>query len=166
MFLPLKTINIWLIRGEFAPETFFPALKTLGSPSDILVVGSYDVVPVIYDWLIQNCIDLNAPPFYDSFEWNRDEYPRGRSYALTLSSDNVRKMVEFCGIPCAGIDSELFFDHVALYRPGTPIVPLMQYHDAMKGDLHLSGHYSKEVSDKFAKLLGGVASVIANPEGL
>jgi hypothetical protein len=63
-----------------------------------------------------------------------------------------------------GGDRQLFFDHLLIYRPGEPLVPLMNFHDAFRGMLYLSGHYSAKGIKPFAEVLGATAKSIINPE--
>ena len=166
MYILLRTDRVWEIEGRFGASSFFNTLPVICLPSDILVIGSYDVGLEASQWLATNEIRLSdrEKPFHDNFDLNKDEYPNGRAYALHPTQTCLRELSSLSELKGGGRDRDLFFDHVLMYRPGVPTVPLLNYHDAMRGDLHLSGLYSGHTASSFAKHLQAVATLLVNPE--
>jgi hypothetical protein len=62
-----------------------------------------------------------------------------------------------------GVDVDQFFDHLVMYRPGKPVLPLADCHDAFRGDLYLSGHYEKSDLEPFLESLKATAELIVHP---
>jgi hypothetical protein len=98
MHLPLGTIDVWEICGDFDPARFFHALPHVCAPDDVLVVGSYDVEESILKWLSENEVESpgNEKPFFDTFDLNRDEYPRGKFFALNPNKAQIERLAAFC----------------------------------------------------------------------
>ncbi len=166
MYIALETIDVWEIDGDFEPCVFLNALPYICVPDDVLVVGSYDVEEGILGWLLENEIELpdGEKPFSDTFDLNRDEYPRGKSFILNPGEAQNKQLSAFCGVENGGRDRQLFFDHIAIYRPGVPLVPLLNFHDAFRGTLYLSGHYSAKRIGSFASALGATFKLMINPD--
>jgi len=166
MYLPLGTIDVWEVDGDFDPGRFLGTLPHICAPEDILVVGSYDVEESILNWLSMNEIELpgNEKPFSDTFDLNRDKYPRGKFFALNPGKVQIERLIDFCKAEHGGRDRQLFFDHLLIYRAGKPLVPLVNFHDAFRGTLYLSGHYSTKEIKLFTDALDATAKYIVNPE--
>jgi hypothetical protein len=166
MYLPLCTIDVWEVEGDFDPCRFFHALPHVCVQDDVLVIGSYDVEESILNWLSANELDLpeDQKPFSDTFDLNRSEYPRGKCYALNPDKARIDRLASFCEAERGGLDRQLFFDHLLIYRPGEPLLPLVNFHDAFRGTLYLSGHYSEKVMKSFADALAATIKTVANPE--
>jgi hypothetical protein len=165
--ISLKTHDVWLHNGmEPKPQAFFSSLNIFCQPTDLLVLGCYNPSPEISMWLDRARQSEPIPkPYSDSFELNRRKYPMGRAYAVSCSPEVIRAVIDFSELTNGGIEKSLFFDHVLIYRPDTPVIPLLNFHDAFSGgDLYLSGLFSKELVASFGVLLGGEFTLVVNPE--
>jgi len=166
MYLPLGTIDVWEVDGDYDPACFFHALPRVCASDDVLVIGSYDVEESILQWLSANEIALpcDQKPFSDTFDLNRDEYPHGKFFALNPGAAQIERLAAFCKAEHGGLDRQLFFDHLLIYRSSEPLIPLVNFHDAFRGTLYLSGHYSAKNIKSFSDDLGATAKSIINPE--
>jgi hypothetical protein len=166
MFIPLETIGIWELEPTFTPQQFFRALHQLCEPTDRLVIGSYDLLPEIAEWLNRKDIPLVPTDrvFLQNFELNRGEYPNGRAWSFPMSPDHLEALCRFTELPNGGKETHLFFDHVVVFRPGNPSIPLLNFHDAFKGStLCLTGLYDEETVSRFADTLQCKATWRTNP---
>lgn len=165
MYIPLDTIDVWEVPDDLNPSRFFHALPLICAPTDVLVIGTYDAEESIWAWLLANEIKLpgGVRPFRDTFDLNRKEHPRGRYFVLNPGATQIERLAEFCQFEKGGVEVQLFVDHLLLYRPGAPLVPLLDFHDAFKGWLYLSGLYSEKEIKPFVDALGATAKRIINP---
>ena len=167
MYLPLATADVWKIEGEFEASQLFKALPLVCIQSDILVIGSYRVGKAALLWLTAHEIKLSKEdlPFSDCFDLNRAEFPEGRFYGLHLGEAQMEELAVLSTVLAGGVDKDLFFDHLLVYRPGEPILPLLYFHDAfIGGTLFLSGHYAKQQVQIFAQVLHVGSELVGNPD--
>lgn len=166
VYIPLETIDLWEVEGEFDPAAFFKAVPLICEPTDVIGIGSYDVSDEALVWLTANEISLTPEEmaFSDSFDFNRREYPDGRAYLFHPNEYQLENLSALSQLKMGGVEKDLFFDHVLIYRLGEPIIPLLDFHDAFTGgSLYLSGHYSEKTMLSFAAVLNGVVRRVLNP---
>ena len=167
MYMPLATADVWEIAGNFEPCRLFGCLPLICVSDDILILGSYWVQKDIAQSLMAIEIELpeGEKPFASSFDINRREYPEGRFYVFHPGESQLETLALLSRTFKGGVEKDIFFDHLLLYRSGTPLVPLLYFHDAfMGGTLYLSGHYSEKVIHLFASSLGATARLVDNPD--
>lgn len=160
MYIALETIKAWEIKGDFIAKVFFSSLSIILSDQDYLVIGAYNPSPSSIDIMTRYEITNNneAYPFNHSFDFNRDEYPIGRAYVFKFENHLVEELVNLATQENGSNDKQLFFDHVLAYRPGTPTIPLLNFHDAFYGgSLYLSGLFCKKKVTDFANSLNAHA---------
>jgi len=169
MNIPLETIDVWEIDGELTPSDFFQALPHICIPSDRLVIGSYSPSDHVRKWLAEHEVSVDrknsrVPFSAECFDVNRQEYPLGRAFAIPPGVDQLAELSLMAKRKGGSTDKDLFFDHVLVYRPGEPLLPLLDFHDAFFGGaLLLSGLFSDESAKSFSKSMGARASRIRNP---
>lgn len=96
------------------------------------------------------------------FEANRKKYPPARSFEIKGSGTNLRQLGELSK-SLAGSDP-MPFDHIVAFRPGIPIVPMVNFRDADSGgDIQLSGLFDEDVVPAFAAQLGRDAKRLLDP---
>ena len=168
MYLALSTANVWEIGGDFTAAGLFESLPHICVADDVLIVGSYWVAREIQQRLIAIEIKLSKKekkPFSHAFEVNKSQYPEGRYFAIHPEKIQLQELAILSKIPKGGVEKDLFFDHLLLYRQGNPLLPLLYFHDAfMGGTLYLSGHYSEDVICSFAKELTASFKWVDNPD--
>ncbi len=167
MYIVLNTINVWEVRGDFSAAALFDALQWIATQGDIIVIGAYNPCDEAYDWLLKNSIDdpVQPPPYGHSFEANRREFPRGRAFSLPFSAATLSGLKELSLLAWGSVDIAVFFDHLAIYRPGLPVIPLVNFHDAFYGGgLFLSGLYRENELRAFFETMGVRGEYVANPE--
>ncbi len=103
--------------------------------------------------IIEKRVKLVKPPIIHSFKLARDEYPDGDYYALNATSENLDLLARLSQISEGGGEGrDLFFDHILAFRPGKPITPLFDFHDAFVADqLRFTDLYTQKDSSEFAK---------------
>jgi len=166
MYINLRTGYAWKLDGEFAPALLFASLGALLTPHDILVVGTYEAKEEIYERLQRqsNRVPKGRRPYSTTFRFNTVRYPRGRAFEFSANQENFDLLASLAAIPGGGIERECFVDHFLCFRPGSPIVPLLDYHDAfLGGDLMLTGLYDKEEIKAFTERLGVQAEMVEYP---
>jgi hypothetical protein len=169
MNIPLETIDVWEIHGELVPSDFFEALPQICIPSDRLVIGAYSPSDHVREWLVAHQVEVDrknsrVPFSVECFDVNRREYPLGRAFAIPMGVDQLAELSLMAKQKAGSTDKDLFFDHVLVYRPGEPLLPLVDYHDAFFGGaLLLSGLFSDEAVRSFAQSMGARAKRIRNP---
>jgi hypothetical protein len=136
MYISLGTIDVWEIDGDFKAITFLKALRRICLISDILVIGSYNPEEKVLKWLLENEIQLPCAvkPFSDNFDLNRDEYPKGKAYAFYLGDREITELSLLTQVEKGSVDKKLFFEHLLIYRPNDPIIPLLNFHDSFMVD--------------------------------
>jgi hypothetical protein len=156
MNLDLRTYRHWIVGGEYRAATFWKALDLLCNPGDRIVIGSYWMLPELRKEIRGRSLPaLAAPPYLESFRFNLNEYPDGAAHELPCDRATIDLLVHMSAIANGGVEKPLFFDHVVAYRPGSPIVPLLSYHDAFCGGwLELSGLYAQQAVHAFVTTLG------------
>lgn len=167
MYLPLKTEYIWKFDGDpRSPQCFLNQLTLVLESKDLVVFGCYSPAQEIERWLKEvRILPVAPPPYMESFELNRRKYPRGASYSIPFSPENISNAVFYCEIPAGGGEKSLFFDHFMAYRTGDSVIPLVNFHDAFSGgDLCLSGLIPAKTVERFGQSLGGNFTLIRNPE--
>lgn len=168
MNISLATIDVWEIAGNFDAASLLKALSQICTSTDILVVGAYNPSGQSMDWLRSNEIQLSNDeiPFQAcGFEMNRAKYPLARAYPLHPTDLVIDDLCALAKNPGGSVDKDEFFDHILIYRPGTPVIPLMNFHDAFSGgSLYISGHFSLEAATSFSALLEATAKSMLNPE--
>jgi hypothetical protein len=166
MNISLETIDIWKIEGGFDAAGLFSALPKICFETDVLGIGSYHLFEEASQWLQANEIqNVEEKPFDDRcFDVNRKQYPHGKSYALHAGPSQLLHLSLLSGKAKGGVEKDLFFDHLLIYRSGEPIIPLLDFHDAFTGgELYLSGLYSQAAVQSFATALGVHAERVKNP---
>jgi hypothetical protein len=157
MFIKLETHWVWKLEGDSPPEQLLMAMGTLFGAEDRLVLGSYSLPDHVRSWLLTKHQEPKQKIYDDwCFDANRNEYPSGRSYCLSVEKQSLEMLTEFYKEAAAGKNAEypVLFDHLLVYRPGVPILPLLDYHDAFRGGvLYLSGHYLESEINAFGALL-------------
>ena len=169
MYIKLRTINVWKITGDLDERQLFDALPRVCEPSDILVIGASDPIASIRKWLTNNALpDEKEKPFFDeNFSWeiNKIESPYGRSYSFHPTAGNIQKLIELLEVSMRETERCSFFDHLLLYRPGLPTVPLVDFHDAFSGGiLRFSEIYSKREIDAFLNGTNAQSTLVKNPD--
>ena len=176
MYLRLRTSDVWEIRGNFGPGPLFKALSLVCAPDDILIVGSYWVSEDVLLQLAANEIRLPEgyeKPFSETFDLNKSEYPGGRFYVFNPKETVLDRLAALSVVSRGGVEKDIFFDHLLVYREGRPLIPLVYFHDAFSGEtrdastggtLYLSGHYSDQTINAFAERLGATAELVDNPD--
>ena len=168
MYLALATADVWEIGGDFTAADLFKSLPHICVTNDILIVGSYWVASEIQQRLIAIEVKLSKQekkPFSHAFAVNKSEYPEGRYFSIRPEKNQLQELSTLSKIPKGGVEKDLFFDHLLLYRQGNPCIPLLYFHDAfMGGTLYLSGHYSEDVVCSFAKDLKASFRWMHNPD--
>jgi len=168
MYISLSTLEVWQINGDVSAGSFFESVGKLLNESDTLVLGIYDSSDEIQDYLALAGTDLegqNDFPFKDTFDMNRDEYPRGSAHLISPSNSILTKLAEFARKPKGGKDSDVFVDHILAYRIGVPMLPLFNFHDAFSGGImYVSGMYSNEEISTFTEATGESFCRVDNPE--
>lgn len=152
----LNTQTVWELKENFSPQALLSAFPIICKPGDILVLGCYNPSDDVYEWLNKNSIKGSGPkPYSDNnFDLNRTDYPKGRSFELAINNQAIHQLKMFCDLPHGGMERQLFFEHLLIYRPGVPVFPLVNYHDAFSGgEIHLSGHYTKVEIDNLCTVL-------------
>jgi hypothetical protein len=167
MFIALNTLDLWSLDDPANPADFFSGLGEILGETDILVVGSYGMENAAK--CILESIEYNgeaaSTPFSDTFNLNRDEYPDGKAWLLKANSRNLKALADCSSGGIDGLISSRFFDHLLAYRPGIPLIPLFDYHDAFNGGgLMLSGHYDRTTIEIFSRKLNVSFANIVNPE--
>ena len=168
MYIPLCTIEEWVVGEGFSPQEFFRCVNHILLETDILVIGSYAAGNIAEEWLDKNSIEAGdlEKPYGDSFDLNRAQYPRAGSWELRASRGILEGLSGLCLSSIADNEKALFFDHVLAYRGTRPTLPLFEFHDAFYGgDLRLSGLYGKEQVMAFCQALGVEPRWQKNPEG-
>jgi hypothetical protein len=169
MNIPLETIDVWEIDGEFDAPAFFLAVPIICAETDVLVIGSYNPPDEVREWLLVHQVPINrknarTPFSIECFDVNRREYPHGHAYALHAEGKQVVELSLMAKRKGESADKDLFFDHVLAYRQGEPLLPLMDYHDAFfGGTLLLSGLFAEEAAQGFAQSMGAKANRARNP---
>ncbi len=166
MFISLGTVDVWEVETGFDANQFFLAVHVLCLESDLLVIGAYNPGAEALHWLVTNerLVPNDSKPFSDSFEHNRKEFPLGKAYPMYAEHRRLVELSILAQDVNGSLDKKLFFDHVLIYRPGEPILPILDYHDAFTGgQLYLSGHYSKTTAQGFADYLGVTTKLVVNP---
>ena len=167
MYISLKTKDIWLIDGSFSALQLFSKIELLLSSNDTLVVGSYNPCDFAYEWLTKahRANEKSSKPYRDSFDLNRNELPRGRSYELSMNEKNIEGLKGLCQLKNGSLDKQLFFDHLLAYRNGKPVLPLLSFHDAFNGgSLWVSAHYEEKELKDFVSSLSVEGRLVKNPE--
>lgn len=165
MDISLDTIDVWKIDCEFDPRRLFDALGSLLLPSDIIAVGAYTMDPPWVGKLgkIETHPLLEKVPYRSYFEFNRYEYPNGRAWNIFASTNHLRTlalMIEETYVEIGPIP----FDHIVAFRPGLPLLPLLNFHDAFRDELYVTGHYDEEIVAGFCELLQTSFELVSNPE--
>ena len=169
MNIPLETIDVWEIDGDLNPSDFFQALPQICIPSDRLVIGSYSPSDDVREWLAAHQVAVDrknsrVPFSAECFDVNRREYPHGQAFAIPPGVDQLAELSLMAKRKGGSTDKDLFFDHVLVYRPGEPLLPLLDYHDAFFGGaLLLSGLFSDESAQSFSESMGARANRMRNP---
>jgi hypothetical protein len=166
MDISLETISLWQINGEFAQRTIITFLSKVLDEGDVVVFGAYEPTPQ----LMTELSNLGAvrrshlPDLFTCFDLNRSEHPEGSAFEWIVNTHLWEKVLALPDSILRQADIPFFFDHVLAYRPGTPRVPLISFHDAAcGGTLYISGLYSREQAEAFASSMGGTAEEVENP---
>ncbi|RYD70059.1 MAG: hypothetical protein EOP84_27315 [Verrucomicrobiaceae bacterium] len=153
MNLHLGTIDIWTAETPQSPSAFFGSLHHLLDENDILAIGSYDLDQAAEIWFSQNAIPVESTdvPYDDSFELNREEYPRGRAWHFRPTREIFSGLASLVETLPRFPHGPTCIDHILAYRAGIPALPLLNFRHAFGlGDLHLSGHFSEATIRSFA----------------
>lgn len=167
MYIILKTAEVWEIKLGDSAEGFFESLPLVLDEKDVLIIGSYNPGYEAHAWLKCNALtDINEDVCTKySFGINRDEFPNGRAYGIIPNTDNLAVLSKLARLEHGSLDKQLFFDHWAAYKPGLPVVPLINHHDAFNGGFsYFSGLYAEPVIKEFSEKLGVTYQSIFNPE--
>tara|TARA_R100000027_G_scaffold61790_1_gene53399 strand:- start:63 stop:584 length:522 start_codon:yes stop_codon:yes gene_type:complete len=166
MEILLHTFEVWKLDAESPTKEFLRACSGILSSGDIAVFGAYE--PTIE--LTQNLLHLGAKKhlemkeFYSSFELNRYEHPNGCAFEYSLGENVFSDLLAIPENILRQKDIQCFYDHFLAYRPGTPRVPLISFHDAAcGGTLYLSGLYSESTVRKFSEKISAEYSKVTNP---
>ena len=166
MDIPLETICLWRIDGEFAQRSIITFLSKVLEEGDVVIFGAYEPTPELMIALsnLGAVRHFHLPDFFTSFDFNRSEHPEGSAFELIVNKHLWNKILDLPDSILRQTDIAFFFDHVLAYRPGTPRVPLISFHDAAcGGTLYVSGLYSPEQAAAFAATLAGEAKEVRNP---
>jgi hypothetical protein len=167
MTIYLETISVWLANEPPKPSTFFSSLYRILDPSDILVIGSYELDEIALDWfknheLVENYI--MKPYVDDCFDLNREEYPHGKGWIFQASRENLIGLANLMNSLPALPNGFICIDHILAFRAGIPILPIFNYRYAFKGgDLILSGLFSGDLLAEFGNECGISFSQMQNP---
>jgi hypothetical protein len=166
MEIPLQTIDVWEVEPSPAPRDLFSALRGILNEHDVIVMGAYEPTDALANALIDagGVRHTELTHFYTSFEMNRSEHPNGCAYEFTFSDETVSKILAISPEILRQKDVDSFYDSFIAYRPGTPRIPLISFHDAScGGTLYLSGLFQEEELKGVLSTLGASAKSILNP---
>lgn len=166
MYMPLETINVWEIQGHFTPSNLFSSLHLVLCHGDYIVIGAYNPSTRSMRLMKKNEMPLKISErhFIDSFDANRDEYPNGKAYVFKYNTATLDLLLDLSNQKRGSKDIDLFFDHVLAYRPTSPMIPLMDFHDAFNGGtLYFSGLYDKNTIFSFARTLNATPKNYFHP---
>jgi hypothetical protein len=167
MYITLETINVWSFQDEFVPVGLIRQLGTLLQEGDIIALGAYSPSSRLTASLITlGATETDAGSIYsETFGANRRERPNGRSFELSMTRSIVESLMSEAQRDDGQDDKPLFFDHLMAYRRGTPVVPLVCFHDAFfGGEMRVSGHYSENIIQRFAQGLPSSYRRDRNPD--
>ncbi len=167
MYILLKTAEVWRIEGAEVPDTLFQNLGLLLMESDIIVIGSYGLDKGLMNLI--NSLDrpegTSCRPYFETFDLNRDEYPEGRAWEVFASERNLKTLADLTYSDCGKRRGEIGFDHILAYRDGSPLVPLLNYHDSFNGGyMLLTGLYSEKIVTDFCNKILSDYMLVINPE--
>jgi hypothetical protein len=167
MYITVKTHDVWVITDEFLPARFFAALGCLVSKGDVIAFGAYepsDRAMEMFERMNAAQKDISKV-YFGSFDLNRGEHPRGRSFEVEVTDGVLSILAEMSGQNYGQKDKPLFFDHVLAYRRGSPVLPIFCYHDAFSGGpLYISGLFEQESIRAFSTRIGASYTNEFNPE--
>lgn len=167
MNLCLSTIDVWTFPDEFLPSAFLRQLPILLRDGDVIALGAYNPTQRLSTVLnALGATETDADSIYSvCFQFNREEYPNGRSFELPMSAAVISALVRESERSDGQEDKPLFFDHLVAYRRGVPVVPLLSFHDAFYGgELYVSGLHSEQIIKQFAAGLPSAYAAQRNPE--
>jgi hypothetical protein len=164
MYIDITTKQIWIVPGLDNPYLFLTKLTALIEYDSVLVVGSYDAGPKAEEWLEAHSSPVYTKPYGDSFDLNRSQYPKGKSWEIAVSDSNLQDLASLSRIDSGSIDKRLFFDHLLAYKHiRDKVVPLFEFHDAFSGGtLRISDEIERERIFYFCMNLGVSPSGIQN----
>ena len=167
MNLPLATTDVWALKGDFNAASFLHQLKLILCDGDVIALGIYSPTARLRNTLIAlGAEELDAGRIYNvCFGYNRTEHPNGRSFELIMNATNLAALMIEAERTDGQDDKPLFFDHVVAYRRGTPVLPLLSFHDAFYGgELWISALYPEATIKAFAVGLPSNCALQLNPE--
>jgi hypothetical protein len=164
MYIDITSNEIWIVPGLNRPDLFISNLLSLIDTESVLVVGSYDAGPKAEAWLEAHSLPAFSKPYGDSFDLNRAQYPRGRSWEIALNNSKLQDLVSLAEVDSGSKDKKLFFDHLLAFRRiKDKVVPLFEFHDAFSGGiLRISDEIENTKILDFCLSLGVLPSKVKN----
>jgi len=161
MYLALDTIYIWEISFSLNYGRLFDALRNLLQDDDFLVVGCYSPSPEVIEKISSiHFVPKGPKPFVESFDLNRSEYPKGRSFCFPASEENFALLAR---LEDEGDGLRGGIDDIIAFRKSIPVLPLVYFHNVGRDALYLSGHYRKSEVLKFSEDLEASFRRIVSP---
>jgi hypothetical protein len=157
---------VWQIDGALSPRDFLPAIRPLLTLGDIAMFGMYEPTEALPRALTELGATQHAhiEGFSMCFDINRDVHPKGCAFQYVIKDTPFDDILQLEDSILAQTDIGSFYDHFLVFRPGTPRLPLMTFHDAAcGGSLYLSGHYSEAEIRPVAEKLSRKAHRVDNP---
>lgn len=153
---------MWQVENADCPNVLLRNLGNILYETDRLVIGSYELNEESKNLIMsmgRHDLVLEAP-YFETFDFNLDEYPEGRAWDVLASKQNLAELA----ISVDG-GGQTGFDHLLAYRPGKPVLPLFNYHDSFKGgDMLISGLYSENMIINFCEKINSKYKLVRNPE--
>ncbi len=165
MFILLETIDVWLIENAELPNILLLNLGQILCETDSLVIGSYELNEEFQKLIkpMERHEVAFDPPYFETFDLNRDEYPEGRAWDVLASKRNLENLAELAFSNTG--EGQIGFDHLLAYRSGCPVLPIFNYHDSFNGgDMFISGLYPENIIKDFCEKINSTYKLVRNPE--
>jgi hypothetical protein len=166
MDITFETEKVWKFRFEFEPLTFLSAAAVLMEEGDVALFGAYEPTAELVSALVAlgAIPQAHIPEFFTSFDMNRSEHPHGSAFEYRIGTSGFTDILKLDRAILRQADIPSFYDHFIAYRPHSPRIPLISFHDAAcGGTLYVSDIYERETVSKMATLLAASFSRVRNP---
>jgi hypothetical protein len=166
MDITFETQAVWQFAFEFNPLGFISAASAVLREGDVAIFGAYEPTPEMISALIAAGAAPRAhiPEFSTCFDLNRSEHPHGSAFEYSIGAAGFARILSIEPSALRQKDIPSFYDHFIAFRPGSPRIALISFHDAAcGGTLYISGHYEKDVALGLAARLSGSCKRVRNP---
>jgi hypothetical protein len=161
MLLSLETIWVWKLPDVHSAKVFLSETTRILDESDLMVVGCYEPVADLRDVLTHHDVVCRGRlPYIDTFSINRDEYPDAKAFHVHPTLCTIRAIC----VVLETLQTNGGIDHLAAYRPTTPVVPLLSYRNVGDEPVYCSGLYAKREMDALAKACHSTYSRVYNQQ--